>query len=181
MARWKLTASHYLTVTGSAWEQTEVDQMTGRQIRHRYEVPMQLDIQDPVVWNGNIVRNPRGEILGGDIIVAYGDKEHDAKDYIFTGEPTPDMFPLDEEAKLISASFEDKWKARPDEDMQYGQKLIDALMVKRAEIESKESTVKIDGLPEVLATFGEMMKQNQELLMAITRAPAPAPSTDRRA
>lgn len=176
MARWKLTASHYLTVSGTAWEQAEVDQMTGRQIRKRYEVPMQLDILDPIIWNGNIVRNPRGEVLGGDIVVAYADKVHEPKDYLFTGEPTPDMFPLDDEAREISAAFEVKWKARPEEDMPYGEKLMMQLMEKRADMESKESTVKIEGLPEVLASFGEMMKQNQALVMAITSG-----KTERRA
>lgn len=156
MARWKLTASHYLTVAGNAWEQTEVDQMTGRQVRKRYEVPMQLDIQDPVMWNGNVIRNPRGEILGGDIIVAYASGAHESKDYLFTGDPTPDMFPLDDEAKEISAGFTQKWNARPEEDVPYGEKLIAQLMAAKADADSKPSSVQIEGLPEVLATFGKI-------------------------
>lgn len=167
MARWKLTASHYLTVQGNAWEQAEVDQMTGRQIRKRYDVPMQLDILDPIVWNGNIVRNPRGEILGGDIVVAYADKVHEPKDYLFTGEPTPDMFPLDDEAVEISASFKEKWQASPDEDMPYGQKLVQILMEKRVEAESRENTVKIEGLDSVLTSMAKMMEQNQALLATL--------------
>lgn len=171
MARWKLTASHYLTVKGNAWEQIEVDQMTGRQIRKQYAVPMQLDIADPSVWNGNIIRNPRGEILGGDIIVAYEAKAHEPKDYLFIGTPTPDMFPLDDEATEISAGFEKVWNAKPDEELSYGAKLIDQLMVKRAEIESEEKTVKIEGMSEILMSFQDMMKQNQQLLAAIMTKP----------
>lgn len=170
MARWKLVASHYLTIEGTWWEQVEVDQMSGKQIRKRYSVPLQLDIDDPSLWNDNIVRNPRGEVLGGDIVVAYKDKEHLTHDYIFTGNPTPDMFPLDDEAREISAEFEGTWKMAPSEELTYGRRLVDRVQEEQAAIEAKESTVKIEGLSEVLQSMSAMMQQNAAIIATLTSA-----------
>lgn len=168
MARWKLVASHYLNVEGSAWEQVEVDQSSGKQIRKRYPVPLQLDVADPTLWNDNIIRNPRGEVLGGDIVVAYKDKEHNANDYLFTGKPTPDMFPLDDEARSISSGFEDEWKMAPDEELSYGRRLVDRVQQEQAAIEAKESTVKIEGLSDILQSMSAMMQQNAALIATLT-------------
>lgn len=172
MARWRLVASHYLTVEGTSWEQVEVDQMSGKQIRKRYPVPLQLSIDDPSLWNDNIIRNPRGEVLGGDIVVAYKDKAHAANDYLFTGKPTPDMFPLDDEAKEISAELETEWKMAPDAELSYGRRLVDRVQEEQAAIEAKESTVKIDGLSEILQTMNTMMQQNAALIATLTSAKA---------
>lgn len=170
MARWKLVASHYLTVEGTAWESIEVDQMSGKQIRKRYPVPLQLDIADPTLWNDNIVRNPRGEVLGGDIVVAHKDGEHNANDYLFTGNPTPDMFPLDEEAKAASAKLTEGWKMAPDEELSYGRRLVDRVQEEQAAIEAKESTVKVEGLSEILGGMSELLKQNAALIATLTSA-----------
>lgn len=170
MARWKLIAPHYLTVEGTSWEQIEVDQMTGKQIRKRYPVPMHLDHTDATLWNDNIIRNPRGEVLGGDIVVAYRDKEHNANDYLFTGDPTPDMFPLDDEAKEISAGYESVWKATPDEDVAYGKRIVDRVQEEQAAMEAKASTVKIEGLPEILQQMTAMMEQNATLVASLVSA-----------
>lgn len=170
MARWKLVASHYLNVEGTAWEQVEVDQMSGKQIRKRYPVPLQLEIGDPTLWNANIVRNPRGEVLGGDIVVAYVDKAHEPNDYLFTGAPTPDMFPLDDEARAISAGLEDEWKMAPDEELSYGRRLVDRVQEEQAAIEAKESTVKIEGLSDILQSMSAMMQQNAALIATLTSA-----------
>lgn len=170
MARWKLVASHYLTIEGTSWESVEVDQMTGKQVRKRYPVPLQLDVADPTLWNDNIVRNPRGEVLGGDIVVAYKDREHLANDYLFTGDPTPDMFPLDDEAKAISLSLEAEWKMAPDEELPYGRRLVDRVQEEQAAIEAKESTVKIEGLSDILQSMNAMMQQNAALIATLTSA-----------
>lgn len=164
MARWKLTASHYLTVQGTAWEQIEVDRMTGKQIRKRYDVPLQLDIADTSLWNGNIVRNPRGEVLGGDIIVAHADGEHLADDYIFRGNPTPDMFPLDDEAKTISAKFEKVWNAKPDEEVTYGRRMIERIEEVENRKNEESKVVKVDGLEDILKGMSELMAMNQSLM-----------------
>lgn len=176
MARWKLTASHYLKVEGTFWEQVETDQLTGQQLRKRYPVPLQLDIKDDKMWNDNIVRNLRGEVLGGDIVVAYADKEHGPRDYLFTGDPTPDMFPLDDEAREISETYETIWNARPDEDISYDKRLIEQLQTKMQPAEAQP--VKIEGLSEILQSMAAMMEQNQQLIA--TLSPKPEPSGMRR-
>lgn len=172
MARWKLTSSHYLTVQGTSWEQIEVDRMSGKQIRKRYDVPLQLDISDTSLWNDNILRNPRGEVLGGDIVVAYADKKHEANDYLFTGHPTPDMFPLDDEAKAISAKFEKTWNAKPSEEVTFGQRTIERIEEHQARVAEESKTVKIDGLADILKSMSGMMAQNQALIATLASTKA---------
>lgn len=102
MARWKLNAPHYLKVPGIEWEQNQTSQQTGKTIRHRYEVPQLLNPGDPGDHN---YLTPEG----GEIIVC-----HEGlglpRDYVFVGNPTPDMEPLDKEAEAISASLAGAWK-----------------------------------------------------------------------
>lgn len=179
MARWKLVSSHYLTVQGTFWEQVEVDQMTGKQVRKRYDVPLQLDIADTSLWNDNIIRNPRGEILGGDIVVAYADMEHKSSDYLFKGQPTPDMFPLDDEARAISEKYVEGWKAAPSEEVSYGRKLIERMEEHQANVDAKAQNVKIEGLDEILRSMAAMMEQNSALIA--TLASVNKPAVERRA
>ena len=51
MARWRLTAKHYLTVPGIEWEQKETNRDTGRQMTKKYPVPLFLDPDDPADQN----------------------------------------------------------------------------------------------------------------------------------
>ena len=103
MARWKLMQSHYLKVpvlpdgTDVEWVHEETNRTSGRTVRKRHEVGMLLDTNNPADYN-----DPDG------IIVCHEGKG-EAKDYIFIGEPTPDMEPLDDEAEEITASMRDKW------------------------------------------------------------------------
>lgn len=97
MARWKLTQKHYLSVPGTEFEYKEMS-ATGRQVRKIYPVPMYLDPEDKFDCN-----------YPGEIIVAHGDGKHESKDIIFTGPPTLDMTPLDEEAQEISAQMSGAW------------------------------------------------------------------------
>lgn len=99
MARWRLTASHYLNVPGTEWEQKEIDRTTGRQARKIYKVPRLLDPEEPSDLN-----------YPGELIVAHEGKGAQPRDYIFIGPPTPDMEPLDDEAKAISANLAKTWK-----------------------------------------------------------------------
>jgi len=111
MARWKLTAPHYLGVPGTEWEQKETNQQTGKQARKVYKVPMYLDPKDTADCN-----------YPGEIIVAHGYKKHERQDILFEnangspGDPSPDMEPLDEEAEAISAKFRKRW-TNPIEDL----------------------------------------------------------------
>src|ERR1700690_2128608 len=99
MARWRLAGPHYLNVEGSTWEYKEVDRTTGKQKRTLFPVPQLLDPDNPGDWN-----HVRGKD-DGEIIVADGRGEVNAKDIIFSGEPTPDMVPLDDDAKAITAKM----------------------------------------------------------------------------
>jgi hypothetical protein len=104
MARWRLRAKHYLNVLIDGepveWEYKETLQ-NGKQKRMTLPVPMYLDPEDASE------HTPLGS---GEIIVAYADKAHHRFDIIFSGPPTPDMEPVDDEAEEISASFADQWK-----------------------------------------------------------------------
>lgn len=100
MARWKLTAGHYLPVPGNEWEQKETDQMTGKQARKVYIVPQYLDPKDKADQN-----YPADDM----IVVALQGTAHQPRDIIFTGDPTPDMEPLDDEATAISAKRKPFW------------------------------------------------------------------------
>lgn len=99
--RWRLRSTHYLNVPGTEWEQNETNRDTGRTNRKRYTVPLLLDPNDPSY------QTPPNS---GEIIVCYAGKG-DRHDVVFEGEPTPEMEPIDEEAKALSAKLEPKWKA----------------------------------------------------------------------
>lgn len=105
--RWRLTEPHYLTVpvlpdgTRVEWEHKETARESGRAIRKLYPVPMLLDPKDPADYN-----------YPGEIIVC-----HDVEgargvrgDYIFEGNPTPGMEPLNDEAEVITASLRQRWE-----------------------------------------------------------------------
>lgn len=96
MARWRLIQKHYLNVVGSTYEYRETTS-AGRQVKKAYPVPMFLDPEDPADRN-----------YPDELIVAHEGSGHD-KDIIFTGSPTLDMVPLDDEARKISAEMEIKW------------------------------------------------------------------------
>lgn len=102
MARWKLTQPHYLSVPNVEWEHRETDTTNGRQVRKVFIVPIVLDPVSP----SNSQQPPN---YGSDYIVAWEGKGNPA-DIVFIGDPTPDMEPLDEEAKAVSDSLRDTWK-----------------------------------------------------------------------
>jgi hypothetical protein len=102
MARWRLTAKHYINATRhgeiTQWMREETNRDTGRVARTLFNVPVYLDPDDP-----------RDQNYPGEIIVAY-EKGARPQDLVFTGEPTPDMEPVDEEAQKISDTTRPKWK-----------------------------------------------------------------------
>ena len=113
MARWKLTQKHYLNVPGTEWTYTESPMGSRRQIRRVFQVPRYLDPEDPADCNYNPNGLPRRTIDGdrGDpreIIVCHRDKGQ-ADDIVFTGPPTLDMTPLDDEAREISEEMSKSW------------------------------------------------------------------------
>jgi hypothetical protein len=109
----------------------------------------------------------------GVIIVAYNGTS-DPNDVVFTGSPTPDMDPIDEEAKKISASFAQQWK-HPIESLpgNYSQSLIDDFQRQMADVQATKKSEPVEGMTELLTAMASMMKQNQELLNVLTHAAPP--------
>lgn len=103
MARWKLMTPHYLNVKELDGEPVEFiyqeqDLTTMRNRRKSFKVPLLLDPKDP-----SYVNDPNYGIVVSD------GKNAMLRDYIFLGDPTPDMEPLDDEAREISDRFKEKW------------------------------------------------------------------------
>ena len=92
MARFRLTAPHYLNVPGTQWEQTEYSAASKKQVRHLYNVHLLLDPNDPSMHNYPLTQ---------EIIVATKVDRRYPADMIFVGSPTQDMEPLDEEAEAL--------------------------------------------------------------------------------
>lgn len=118
MARWRLTDRHYLQVPGTEWEYKESDRETGRQARKVYEIPLYLDPKDPADWN---YRSDESIIVANKLDPAF------RRDILFVGPPTPDMEPLDDEAREISQGYIDSgaWKHPIDNiNMTYSQSVL---------------------------------------------------------
>lgn len=167
MARWRLAAPHYLnTIPPTTWEYKEIDRSTGKQVRRVYDVPLLMDPDQPGDWN-----HRDGDM--GSIIVCHEGKG-EARDQIFVGEPTPDMVPLDEEAKAISASFAKKWK-HPIESLEgsFAERLLDDLQKQVADVRAQAPAPQ-EGMTELLTAMTAMMKQNQQVLDALLQTKAPA-------
>lgn len=177
MARWRLAAPHYLSVPGTKWEYQETDRTTGRPTRTQFAVPTLLDPSQASDWNYKYNQDE------GEIIVCL-DGKGEPKDIVFVGEPTPDMVPLDDEAKAISAKMALKWK-HPIETLTgpFADRLLDDLQKQVAEVRSTPSSTKIEGMEELLAAIVQMTKQNQALVESVlaskAEASAPSPATRR--
>jgi len=95
MARWKLRCAHYLNVEGTEWEYSESGMgKRGRPAKVRFKVPRHLDPNEPADHTHLNWMN-QGD---GVIIVAHEGTTNDPNDVIFSGAPTPDMDPIDDEA-----------------------------------------------------------------------------------
>jgi hypothetical protein len=103
MARWRVTAKHYLNAKqfgeDTTWVREETNRDTGRAFRRTFMVPLLIDPEDPICINRNVgycVVATEGSEMPGDIILL--------------SPCTPDMEPLDEEARQITAQESKKWK-----------------------------------------------------------------------
>jgi len=168
MARWKLLQPHYLNTPGTTWEYVENDRLTGKPIRRSFNVPTFLHPESPGDWN---YREGNDE---GYIVVSNRQDNAFPKDYLFASDPTPDMEPLDDEAREISAKFKGKWdhpiKGLPTQrGMGYSQSLLDGLQNKLADAQTKAADAQAEGMKEILGTMAAMMKQNQDLLAALAK------------
>lgn len=162
MARWRLAAPHYLNVSGTQWQYTEVDRNTGKQKRTLFEVPLLLDPNQPSDWN---YKHNQDE---GEIIVSNGGTS-ESRDIIFSGDPTADMIPLDDEAKAISSAMAPKWANHPIESLKttYSDAILSDLQIELAKVQSQSSSTKVEGMQELLGAIASMMKQNQDILSAL--------------
>ncbi len=164
MARWKLMAAHYLNVTDEEWEYTENDRSTGRPKRVKFPVPRLLDPRDPSSWTKRWGNKDNED---GEIIVCYAGKG-ESDDVIFKGDPTPDMLPVDDEAREISAKFEHLWKAKPESMAgDFSQSLIDKFQSDLAVAQAKSA--EIPGMSELIANIGKLAESNQKVLETVTR------------
>lgn len=164
MARWKLLIPHYINVPGTEWEYQEVDRQTGRQKRKQFPVPMFLDPNDPQACNYSWGNRDNQE---GEIVVCW-EGRGESRDIVFVGNPTPDMVPVDDEAREISAGFEQIWKHKPDVDIgTFSQSLVDKFQIQMAETQAKPS--QIEGLGDLVAVMKQMVEQNAQLLSAIAK------------
>lgn len=150
MARWKLMTAHYLhTVALNEWEYQETDRNTGRPVRRKFIIPRLLNPLDPNDWTSRWGNRDNSE---GEIIVCLPSKG-ESSDHEFLGDPTPDMIPMDDEAREISATFEDKWRYKPDTDTpgNFSQSIVDKFRADIADAQSKPA--EIPGLSDLVAAI----------------------------
>ena len=151
MARWRLTAPHYINVPGTEWEYKETNRDTGRQARKVFEVPLHLDPDMPSDQN-----------YPGEVIVCHEGKGQ-GRDIVFLGEPTPDMEPVDDEARELSESLKHKW-VHPIESLSstgnFGDGLIEAFQKQMAQIMAGQNT-STKGIDP--AEFAKLQAQVMEL------------------
>lgn len=151
MARWRLRDAHYINVPGTEWEYSETDQATGRRLRKVYDVPLYLNPKDPADCN-----------YPGEIIVSNKLDPAYRRDILFSGPPTPDMEPIDDEAQEISQGFIDSgaWK-HPIESMNmtYSQSVLSEFEQEMAKLLTKNVQITMPNI----ATGGISQKQFDDL------------------
>jgi hypothetical protein len=165
MARWKLLGPHYLnTAAREEWEYSEADRKTGRPKRIKLPVPRLIDPHEPGDWT---TAWGQGDNRDGETIVCIPGKGEDT-DIEFLGDPTPDMIPVDDEARAISASFADHWRYKPEgTNVSHSQSLVDGMQAEMAELQAKPQTVHVEGLDTLVGAMAEMMKANQALIASL--------------
>ncbi len=171
MARWKLTEKHYLNVEGIEWEQVEQHIETGEQVRHRHHVPLYLDPDDAGIlkrWG-----------QGGTLIVSNGG-DHQPRDIIFSGPPTPAMEPLDDEAQEQTAQARPGWQ-HPIETLP-GQGFNDNLLeqLSKALVSATDKMGKTQNAPIGLGVDPVEFARLQEQVAALMERNAQLESTSHR-
>jgi len=166
MARWKLKTPHYLMVPNTRWEYVENSRVNGRPERKLFDVPRYLHPEDPQDWNWKYDRD------SGDIIVCYeGKGDPSGKDLVFTGNPTPDMEPLDEEAKEITTRTVRPMLMGVENERGYAGNVLEELSMKLAEAMTSNPS---GSMEKLLETMNKMMEQNAMLIAALAAPKAEA-------
>lgn len=179
MARFKLTASHYLiTNPPTEWDYKETDRTTGRPIVRKFVVPTLLDNNDPTCFT------ERDDFGDGMVVVATKfDQAHPRDIILAKPEPTLDMVPLDEEGKKMMAEFI-KSRPHPIESLPANGSFADGLLIQlqseMAKVNSQASApAQVAGMAELMAAMTTVMKQNAELIATLAK-PQTAPATTAR-
>ena len=176
MARWKITEAHYLKVDGTKWEYSEVDRKTGRPKRTQFNVPLYINPKDEDDLKAFGQGDPEPEFR--DIIVSNGINAQ-TKDVIFAGSPTPDMIPLDDEAKALSEEMSTQWNAPKIEGLNYSQRLeLDFIGQMTTFKEQVKQVPQAEGLKELMETMAAMMKQQTEILAVLVTKQVEATASD---
>lgn len=183
MARWRLLEPHYLYLDPPVkWVYNEVDRVTGRPVRKEFEVPQYFHHESEIDWTEFDLIG-RGERVNGYVVVTDGKGNFTPKDIKFKGEPTPGMYPLDEEAKAISAQYSAKWST-PDKiwdmnaDGSYSSRLTDHLVENQNKVNMHiaELAERRDaGFDKFMQAMTTMMQQNQMILETLALKAAGEP------
>ena len=166
MARWKLMTAHYLNLIEPTEYEYKETTRRGDQVRKRYSVPRMLDPLDPKAWNNSWGNSSD---LEGEIVVALPGKGS-PRDYEFTGDPTPDMIPIDDEAREISASFAQRWSFKPDGEASFSQSMVDRFESAMAEAQAKPAAIEVTGLDKLLETQAQLTSMFAQFLQATAPA-----------
>ncbi len=179
MARWKLTAKHYLHALQygqpSEWQREEINVQSGRAFRKTYPVPMFIDPDDPHCINrhlGYCVIATEGSDQPGDLIVS-------------NFKPTPDMEPLDEEARQLSEVERPHWinpidGLSPTMGEDFANQLLAALQqqMNKTQVGSTGSNAEVSNLSALVAA---QQKQIEALILALSGSGRGAEGEARRA
>lgn len=167
MARWRLNSPHYLNVKELDGEPvefryTEQSLTTMRNRSRAFPVPLYLDPKDPTLINSE------------DGIVVSDGNHPGPKDYIFLGDPTPEMMPIDDEAEAISEKHRSRW-INPVEAFNTGQDYSQSLLqtlerqieaINRVAPGAQPVPVSNDQLAKVLERLAAIEAENVELRAA---------------
>jgi hypothetical protein len=177
MARWRLSGPHYLNVKGTAWEYNEIDRITGRPKRTQFPVPLYMNpnYEDDLKSFGQ----GEGPVERWNIIVSDGNNPG-PKDIVFTekdgspGLPTPEMEPLDDEARELSAKLSKRLNTPIVEGQSYSAKLEELFIDQMTELKNgMRAAPQAEGMTQFMETMAAMMKQQTEIL-AMLAAKQPA-------
>lgn len=162
MARWKLACPHYINTPGIEWEYNETK--NGKVNRKRFAVPRFLNTADPGDWTKKWGSKDDED---GEIIVCYAG-QGDPSDVVFTGDPTPDMIPIDDDAKALSKTFETRWSYKPETaEVDFSQSLVNRFEVAMADAQAKPQEIPgMSDLVGALTSLTALMAQQQLALAA---------------
>lgn len=169
MARWKCLVGHYLYghMPGdekNEWMREETNRDTGRVARKFMKVPVYIDPKDPSCCNRD-----------GDCIVCHEGRGLPS-DIVFEGNPTPDMQPIDDEAKALSDKFAGDYTKMENVE---GGKANDVLSrLESVLADTMKSAVSTKNVPnDVLEAMNkrleELAKQNAELIARLNAQEKP--------